>query len=128
VTTWIPLAVGAVLVAYLCLDAVLTALRGWRGSGRLRFADRWDAVSRTLGTAATAVLLLVAVQWIHLPVPLWYLVVVLVAAALSGAVRRWPELPWRGEDGAASARRASALGGVVFLVSALSLAVFALLM
>ncbi|MFD3683211.1 hypothetical protein ACFWTE_00115 [Nocardiopsis sp. NPDC058631] len=127
-TTWIPLALGAVLVAYLSLDAVLTALRGWRGSGRLRFADRWDAVSRTLGTAAMAVLLLVVVQWIHLPVALWYLVVVLVAAALSGAVRRWPQLPWRGGDGAASTRRASALGGVVFLVFALSLAVFALVL
>jgi len=125
VTTWIPLAIGAVLAAYLSVDAALIALRGWRASGRFRFADRWDVLSRTLNITAMTVLILVVVQWIHLPAALWYLLVVLVAAALSGAVLRWPELPWRGDDGAASARRSSAIGGSVFLVFAVLLTVFA---
>ncbi|MFJ9556605.1 hypothetical protein ACIRPH_22565 [Nocardiopsis sp. NPDC101807] len=122
-TTWFPLAVGVALVAWLALDAVLTALRGWRGRGRLRFADRWDALSRALHLAALSLLLLVVVQWGHLPAALWSLVVVPVAAALSGAALRWPELPGRGGDGAADRRRASAIGGAVFLALALAVCV-----
>jgi hypothetical protein len=123
VTAWLPVVVGVALVAWLALDAALIALRGWRGRGRLRFADRWDALSRALHLAATALLLLVFVQWGHLPGALWWLVVLPVAAALSGAALRWPELPRHGEDGAAGTRRASAAGGAVLLVLGLALVV-----
>lgn len=119
-TTWLPVAIGLGLTAYLCLDALLIALRGWRGAGR--FADRWDVLSRTGNLVGFAVILLLAVQWIHLPAASWAVAVVFVAAALSGSALRWPELPWRADDEQAATRRAGAIGGLVLLAVLLAVA------
>ncbi|CAL9568525.1 hypothetical protein SUDANB121_04811 [Nocardiopsis dassonvillei] len=109
-TGLIAVAVGAALCLWWAFAAVSLALASRPGTGRRRLADRWDALARTASLGFVAALGLVVVAWTTVPVALWYLLVALTAVAAAAVVLRLPDLPVRGTDPGAPARRASAIG------------------
>jgi sterol desaturase/sphingolipid hydroxylase (fatty acid hydroxylase superfamily) len=116
----IPVLVSAVLCLWWVLAAVSLALAARPGEGRNRLADRWDALSRTASLGFLVPLCLVAVTWTVVPVALWYLLTALTAGAVALVVLRLPALPPRGQDPAASTRRASAIGNTALAIAVIA--------
>ncbi|NYH51114.1 hypothetical protein HNR06_000703 [Nocardiopsis arvandica] len=116
----LPYAMGVFFNGICVLSASDIVLRAWRGEGRHRFPDRWDALARLAGTLLYLLIALLMTSWAVFPVAVWYLVSALTAAAAAGVVLRWPELPARAEDRSAATRRVSAVGTLVFLAVAVT--------
>jgi hypothetical protein len=109
---------GVFLNGFCVLSAAGVLLRARRGGGRLRLADRWDALNRVATTLFFLLLSLFLTSWALFPVAVWYLDVALAAAAAAAAVLRWPGLPARADDPGAFARGLSAIGTLALLAAA----------
>ena len=125
-TTTVLYAVGGVIVLVAAVMSGGLLLGTWRPRGSQRLQDRWDALTRFVNALFMTVVALLSVSWTLFPPGLWYLLVALLAAAAAGTVLRWPELAWKGDDGKAAARRASALGTLPFAAAAVAVLVVVL--
>ncbi|RKS04707.1 hypothetical protein DFP74_0277 [Nocardiopsis sp. Huas11] len=119
-------AVGGLLVLVAAVMSGGLLLGAWRPRGAGRLQDRWDALHRFVNALFMTVVALLSVSWTMFPQGLWYLLVVLLAAAAAGTVLRWPELAWRAEDEKAATRRVSALGTLPFAAVAVAVLVVVL--
>ena len=80
------------LLAFTCLSAAVSL---WRPGGRLATGSRAAALASLLETAAVAVFFRLVVQWTPGTVALWVVATAAFAAAVAGAVVRWPGLARR---------------------------------
>lgn len=84
------------LLAFTCLSAAVSL---WRPRGALANGSRAAVLATLLEAAAVAVFFRLVVQWTPGTVMLWVAAVAAFAAAVAGAVLRWPQLPPRNEAG-----------------------------
>jgi hypothetical protein len=94
---------GVFLNGFCVLSAAGVLLRARRGGGRLRLADRWDALNRVATTLFFLLLSLFLTSWALFPVAVWYLDVA---------------RPARADDPGAFARGLSAIGTLALLAAA----------
>ena len=109
-TSLLVISAGSLLCLWWAVTAASLAWASRPGEGSGRLVDRWDGLSRTAALGHTVPVCSVAVTWAAVPAVLWYLLTVLTAVAVAAAVLRLPELPARGGDAGARARRIAALG------------------
>ena len=93
--TWI----SAVVVGVLALFVPGTfAFSVWTEKEARRSRSRVDLVIAALNSVVVLVVVHQLLPWSSVPVALWLLPVLLVAAGVVGAVLRWPALPWLRPD------------------------------
>jgi len=93
--SWIP----AVVVGVIALFTTGTfALSVWTQKEARRTRSRVDLLIAGLNSVVVLVVLHQLLPWSSVPVALWLLPVLLVAAGMVGAVLRWPGLPWLRPD------------------------------
>lgn len=113
--------VAAVVWAVLTLGAaflVWEMVRSGRSSqGEHAFPDRWNVVLRVALMVLATAYTLIAVDWLNLPVALWWVNVAMAATALAAGAARWHTLPWSAEGAGASRRRYGALFAVGLTVT-----------
>ncbi|NIJ04644.1 hypothetical protein [Frigoribacterium faeni] len=88
-------ALSAVVVGLVVLVVTGSfAVSAWADRAALRSRSRVDLLTGALASVVALVVLHQLAPWSSVPVALWLLPVLLVAAGVSGAVLRWPGLPW----------------------------------
>lgn len=85
--------VSWLLAGALAVTCLAVARSAWNLGERAPGISRMALLSSLLEAAATAVLFRLAVQWSTGTVLLWALAMAALAAAVAGAIIRWPALP-----------------------------------
>ena len=93
--TWIPAVVVGLLALFVTGGFALSV---WTDKEARRTRSRVDLLIAALNSVVVLVVLHQLLPWSSVPVVLWLLPVLLVAAGVVGAVLRWPGLPWRRGD------------------------------
>lgn len=95
----VTLVVNIVVASVLVGIPALFALTAWRERGRERRRrngtdDRLTVLTTGIATIAVLSLARAQADWGQLPVALWFGAVTILAVAVAGEIRRWPDLPW----------------------------------
>jgi hypothetical protein len=69
-------------------------IRAWKAQGRLSGHDRWALITSFAVAATTFVVAPLLINWMIVPIALWFTAVALLAGGVAGAALRWPELAW----------------------------------
>ena len=69
-------------------------IRAWKAHGRLSGRDRWSLISSFAVAATTFVIASLLINWVMIPIVIWFIAVALLTSGVVGAVLRWPELAW----------------------------------
>ncbi|MCQ1950572.1 hypothetical protein NNX28_11615 [Arthrobacter sp. zg-Y859] len=100
-----------ILGAWLMVTCLSVAVPVWKRAGQPSGPSRRSLLAGLLDAASLAGLLRLVVPWTPGSVVLWVVAIVVLAAAVAGAVLRWPELPGRSR-GSGAAEAASAVEAV----------------
>ncbi|MCQ1953023.1 hypothetical protein [Arthrobacter sp. zg-Y238] len=87
-----------ILGAWLMVTCLSVAVPVWKRAGQPSGPSRRSLLAGLLDAASLAGLLRLVVPWTPGSVVLWVVAIVVLAAAVAGAVLRWPELPGRGSE------------------------------
>ncbi|MCQ1995153.1 hypothetical protein [Arthrobacter sp. zg-Y1171] len=87
-----------ILGAWLVVTCLSMAVPVWKRAGMPSGPSRRSLLAGLMEAASLAGLLRLVVPWTSGSVVLWVVAVVALAAAVAGAVLRWPELPGRVES------------------------------
>ncbi|MCC9174302.1 hypothetical protein [Arthrobacter sp. zg-Y179] len=87
-----------ILVAWLVATCLSVAVPVWKRAGQPSGPSRRSLLAGLMEAASLAGLLRLVVPWTPGSVALWVVAVVVLAAAVAGAVLRWPVLPGRVES------------------------------
>ncbi|MCC9204407.1 hypothetical protein [Arthrobacter sp. zg-Y769] len=91
----VPALVSWVLAVWVVVTCLTVAVSVWKRAGLPSGPSRRSVVAGLLEAAWFAGLMRLVVSWSPGSVVLWVVAVVVLAAAVAGAIVRWPELPDR---------------------------------
>ena len=69
-------------------------IRAWKAQGRLSGRDRWALITSFAVAATTFVVAPLLINWVMVPIVIWFTAVALLAGGVAGAALRWPDLAW----------------------------------
>ena len=84
------------IVALMLFFALIArfVIRAWKARGWLSGRDRWALITSFVVAITAFVVAPLLINWVMVPVVVWFTAVALLAGGVAGAVLRWPELAW----------------------------------